>query len=240
MKKRWLLTLIPGTFIAYKKLQASKENRSLGSKVVEDIAEKVIHLPDYIEKESYQKALSDSKQAFVLPEYAKYMGFDYAAGYTNTLELLPSSGNPERTIFYAHGGAYWFNPMQPHYDTLKQFAENTNARIVMPIYPKAPYYKAIDVYEFMTENYKKLLHELQQDTSNLFMMGDSSGGGFIFAFMQLLRDEKMPLPVKAFLLSPWLDISHTNPDMRALQKDDTFLNIEILAFQGKEYAGILM
>ena len=237
MKKRWLLTLIPSTFLAYKKLQAKKESRSLRSKLVEDTVGTFIQFPDYTEEEHYQKALEDSKKEFELPESAKRKGFDYAEGYTNTLELLPSSGNPKRTIFYTHGGAYWFNPLAPHFDTLKQLAENTNARIVMPIYPKAPYYKAIDVYEFMTANYQTLLNELHDDTSNLFMMGDSAGGGFTLAFMQFLRDEKMPLPAKALLLSPWLDISHTNPDMPALQKNDALLNIEMLAFQGKEYAG---
>ena len=47
------------------------------------------------------------------------------------------------------------------------------------------------------------------------------------------------MPKQAFLISPWLDVTNSNPKMEDIQPNDTILNIEKLAFKGQKYAGEL-
>ena len=49
----------------------------------------------------------------------------------------------------------------------------------------------------------------------LTIMGDSAGGGMSLALAQKFREECLPQPSNIVLLSPWLDITMTNPDIYA-------------------------
>ena len=70
-------------------------------------------------------------------------------------------------------------------------------------------------------------------------MGDSAGGGLSIAFTQKLRDEKQPKPRQLILLSPWLDVTMSNPTMLDVDKHDKVLSIRGLQLAGKAYAGKL-
>lgn len=44
--------------------------------------------------------------------------------------------------------------------------------------------------------------------------GDSAGGGLCVALLLILRDEGIPLPAGASLISPWVDLTHSFPSIR--------------------------
>jgi acetyl esterase/lipase len=54
--------------------------------------------------------------------------------------------------------------------------------------------------------------------------GDSAGGGLVLATLMRLREEGMPLPHKAFLISPYADLSASNPSMKMNQHKDLWLS----------------
>lgn len=83
--------------------------------------------------------------------------------------------------------------------------------------------------------YQEVLATTQAD--NVIIMGDSSGGGFALALAQKIRDENMPQPGFILLLSPWLDMTLTNPQISELEAADPFLEKQSLRRAGKLYAG---
>lgn len=85
------------------------------------------------------------------------------------------------------------------------------------------------------EVYSNLL--TQHKASDISFMGDSAGGGLCLAFAQQLRDEQKPQPQHIILLSPWLDVTMSHPNLVEVDKKDKMLGIEGLQLSGRLYAG---
>lgn len=83
--------------------------------------------------------------------------------------------------------------------------------------------------------YQDLL--LKTRPEDLILMGDSAGGGFALALAQKMSDEQVSQPKHIILLSPWLDISLTNPAIKEIEPSDSFLGVEGLQLAGKAFAG---
>jgi acetyl esterase/lipase len=70
-------------------------------------------------------------------------------------------------------------------------------------------------------------------------MGDSAGGGFILAFAEYLKTLGLPQPRNIIMLSPWLDITMSNPLIEKYEHLDTALSAEGLRVNGLAWAGAL-
>ncbi|MDD3716757.1 MAG: alpha/beta hydrolase [Candidatus Marinimicrobia bacterium] len=138
-------------------------------------------------------------------------------------------------ILYLHGGAYVVNFTLPHWLYMAALAEHLHAVVIAPDYPLAPEQHANDVFAMMLPLYEKIIRECGKE--NLTIMGDSAGGGMSLALAQQLRDRALPQPAHIMLLSPWLDITMSNPKITQVDKDDPILNIKGLIESGKQYAG---
>ena len=68
-------------------------------------------------------------------------------------------------------------------------------------------------------------------------MGDSAGGGLAFGFAQQLKIEGRNQPDQLILFSPWLDVTMTNPDIKAIEKEDKILSVEGLREAARKYSG---
>lgn len=140
-------------------------------------------------------------------------------------------------ILYLHGGAYVVNFTMPHWLYMATLAEHLHAMIIAPDYPLAPEYHASDVFAMMLPLYEKIIRDCGKE--NLSIMGDSAGGGMALALAQQIRDRALPQPEHIMLLSPWLDVTMSNPKITQVNKDDPILNIQGLIESGKQYAGEL-
>ncbi len=67
-------------------------------------------------------------------------------------------------------------------------------------------------------------------------MGDSAGGGLALAFVMKQQNESAALPAQIILLSPWLDVTMTNPEIEVIQKNDVTLKADQLILAGKAWA----
>ncbi|KAI9759558.1 MAG: hypothetical protein M4579_002224 [Chaenotheca gracillima] len=52
-----------------------------------------------------------------------------------------------------------------------------------------------------------------QDPSTIILSGDSAGGGMVVSMLVTLRDQGIPLPAGAILISPWVDLTHSFPSV---------------------------
>jgi acetyl esterase/lipase len=47
--------------------------------------------------------------------------------------------------------------------------------------------------------------------SQIILNGDSAGGGIVLALLQVIRDQGLPMPAGAIVVSPWGDLTHSFP-----------------------------
>ena len=122
-----------------------------------------------------------------------------------------------------------------HWGFLAELVIRTNCAIIAPDYPLAPAYTYKESFDMVSALYKLLFSTISPD--ELILMGDSSGGGFALSLAQKMRNEQVSQPKQIILLSPWLDITLTNPDIKIIDHSDPFLGKESLQKAGKLYAG---
>ena len=154
----------------------------------------------------------------------------------NVFTLKPKNrSKTNREILYLHGGAYVQNFNIFHWKFLADLVVATNSTITAPDYPLAPAQTYKESFEMVMALYRQVL--VKTTTQNLIIMGDSSGGGFALALAQKLREEAISQPSQLILLSPWLDITLSNPEINDIDPYDPFLERESLQQAGYLYAG---
>ena len=87
--------------------------------------------------------------------------------------------------------------------------------------------------EKITELYKSLIDL----NTNLILMGDSAGGGFILSFSQYIKTINLTQPDHIITFSPWVDISMSNSPYN--DENDPILGEIGLREIGKSWAGNL-
>lgn len=138
-------------------------------------------------------------------------------------------------LLYFHGGAYVQNFTLFHWEFLTELVKETGCTIIAPDYPLAPGHTYKEAFSMGEILYKQL--SSVKDPREFILIGDSSGGGFALALAQKMRNEQMVLPGRIILLSPWLDITLTNPDITTTGGGHPFLGIAGLRKVGALYAG---
>ncbi|MBR1395859.1 MAG: alpha/beta hydrolase, partial [Prevotella sp.] len=124
--------------------------------------------------------------------------------------------NADCLVIYLHGGAYCFGILDSHIVFCDKLAKRMNAKVFMPLYPILLKSTCLDAFHFLQEVYAEALREGKR----VILMGDSSGGGLALAFAESLRDSGVPMPEGLVLLSPWIDVTMTNPAIPSLEESD--------------------
>lgn len=138
-------------------------------------------------------------------------------------------------ILYFHGGSYMAEASKQHWEFIEKIVNDTRATVILPDYPLAPKYTYKDVFKMIVPFYKEVIEKV--DANHLILIGDSAGGGLGLALEEKIGEENLPMPAKTILISPWLDVRLTNPEINEVQKVDKELNKETLKLAGIAYAG---
>lgn len=142
----------------------------------------------------------------------------------------------QKIIFYLHGSAYVNPPTPFHFAAVDTIAQEAGAKVVFPLYPKAPRYTFREAYPHVLSLYKQML----QSTSapkNVTIMGDSSGGAIALGLAQLLKQGQLEQPKDIILLSPWLDAATDNPAIAKYDERDPMIGAWGLQQIGLLWAG---
>ncbi|WP_366296616.1 alpha/beta hydrolase [Paenibacillus sp. AN1007] len=153
----------------------------------------------------------------------------------DTYVLKSDSQSDHRIVLYLPGGGYVEQPLTWHWHFLNQLRKQLHCTVYVPVYPKAPDYQYMDAIESVLMVYQHLLKIAKPE--NIVIMGDSAGGGLSLAFAQYLLEQGLPQPKDIILLSPWLDITLSNPAVLAMIDKEPMLNWDMLVEAGKRYAG---
>ncbi|MGL4608631.1 MAG: alpha/beta hydrolase fold domain-containing protein [Trueperaceae bacterium] len=240
--KKWLFLsfiiglLVVGGFTAY---VVGIEGRSIQSKLLE----LYLHArgkKHFTDPETFQAFVERQSQAnrvsYTLPQdvgFRSSVSEDIFHGM-QVFTLSPPQRS-ETFILYFHGGSYISQPFASHWQFLDDIAVSRGATIIVPLYPKTPYYQFRDAYERLHAFYDELNKTI--DPQTMTFMGESAGGGLSLGFLLDLAVQGKPQPAQTILLSPWLDVTLNHPDVERLERLDPILGIYASREFGKMWAG---
>lgn len=138
-------------------------------------------------------------------------------------------------VLFLHGGAYVNGLIGKYWRFLAGLVDELHCTFVVPEYPLAPRHHADEVHALVLTLYREL--GAAGHGHGLVVMGASSGGGIALALAQQLRAHGIPEPARLILVSPWLDVSMTNPALVAADRRDPLLDLDGLRDAGRMYAG---
>lgn len=145
-----------------------------------------------------------------------------------------SPQTPCMRILYFHGGAYYNDFAPAHWKLIGRLVQNLEAEVVAPDYPLTPVFGYKDVFSMVTQVYRDCLEDIPGD--HLVLAGDSAGGGIALALTQWALEHGLPKPDRLALLSPWLDITMSDPSIEELNPVDPFLEPDSGRLIGQWYS----
>ncbi len=140
------------------------------------------------------------------------------------------SGNG--VLVYLHGGAYYFGPVKEHWEYIARICNQTGMAGVMVDYgiaPQHPFPKGMD--EII-----ELVCALDLPP-NWFFIGDSSGAAMAVSAIFKLKEIGGPLPKGLILMSPWIDATLQNPDIKLNEHEDPMMSVKRLSNAARVYVG---
>jgi triacylglycerol lipase len=183
-------------------------------------------------------------------QIAPAMAFDHPPSFTVSglnVERADFAGQPVyamhsdtpsgKYVVALHGGAYVVQPTINHWFAYATIARRTDATVIVPIYPLAstPLGRAQTVIPDMADLVSAQI--ARHGADNVSLYGDSAGGAMALAVAQLLVSGNEPTPGHMVLISPWLDVTMSNPVIASI--DDPVLRTASLRKAGRQWAGDL-
>ncbi len=153
----------------------------------------------------------------------------------NVFTLSPLIGSSDAHILYLHGGCYSATFIKEHWQFMGYLMDQCRCAITAPDYPLLPSATYRDTFAMVEQVYRDMTATVVPD--KITFMGDSAGGGLALALAQKLALEHAPQPHQLILLSPWLDISMTNPDIWKVADRDPLVSAEACLILARQYAG---
>lgn len=140
---------------------------------------------------------------------------------------IPERCEGDRIVLYVHGGGYATGDVNLYRPLCSNLARACRARVLSVDYRLAPEHPFPAALEDTLSAYRTLVSE-GTDVKNLVMAGDSAGGGLTIGTLVALRDAGDRLPALGICLSPWFDMTLSNPAIDALSDVDPMVDRRML------------
>jgi monoterpene epsilon-lactone hydrolase len=148
----------------------------------------------------------------------------------------PNNSKTNELVIYVHGGGYAIGSFQSHKAMVSHFANGLERTILFVEYslaPEKPYPNGlndvVNIYQWATEKFVN--HQL-------YLMGDSAGGGLVIACVNEIDQQKLKSPKAIALISPWYNLETNNPSSESRQHLDQILNKEMVQNFAYAYTGV--
>lgn len=215
----------------------TRQNPSVQSRIIEKGMALVRHHKTHEAEAATLEDMALKEENYEIPNFIQEK---YGITQTSYIDmpvyyLATKNKMPLKHVLYLHGGAYIHQPNLLHWRFVHELTEEMPLSVTIPLYPKAPYHTYVQSYAKVLLLYRKLLNEVGAD--NIILMGDSAGGGFALGLAQYLLEKDLPQPAQIILMSPWLDITLTHPEIEKYADLDPMLSADALRVDGQCYAG---
>ncbi|CAM5694645.1 Esterase OS=Streptomyces canus OX=58343 GN=AQI96_37580 PE=4 SV=1 [Streptomyces canus] len=148
--------------------------------------------------------------------------------------VLPRGKAATRGAVYLHGGAYTSEITKQHWALIGALADE-GVQCEVPLYGLAPQHTYREAYPLVIEVYRQLLERLP--AAAVTLAGDSAGAGLALGVAQELPTAGLPQPRRIDLISPWLDLTLSQPAVQAVAPRDPWLSPAGLVEMGRAWAG---
>ena len=145
-----------------------------------------------------------------------------------------AGANPERTIFYLHGGAYAIGTAASSVGLASDLARRAGTRLVTVDYRLAPEHPQPAAIQDAVAAYRGLL-DSGASASTIAVAGESAGAGLAAALLVALIHAGLPQPTSAVLMSPWADLTLSGDSINSKAALDPALTPEGLARRAADY-----
>ena len=122
------------------------------------------------------------------------------------IDVDVADSDPERVIFYLHGGAYAIGTAASSFALASDLARRAGTRLVTIDYRLAPEHPHPAALEDAVGAYQGLL-DTGVSPSAIAVAGESAGAGLAVALLVALKHPRLPQPSAAVLMSPWADLT---------------------------------
>lgn len=139
----------------------------------------------------------------------------------------------DNVIIYIHGGSFIEHANKYQLEFAKSIAEKTNSTLILPLYELLPTGSCEKLLVLIHNLYREVMHN---NPKKIHLLGDSAGGGTILSYSMILRDKGIRNVDNVIMVSPWIDLSMTNPALKEDEKKDTMNGLEGTKYAGKLWA----
>jgi monoterpene epsilon-lactone hydrolase len=157
-----------------------------------------------------------------------------ALGGVPTAEITVDGIEPRHVVLYFHGGVYVMSDAFLAAGLASQVGRRTDARVISVDYRLAPEYPYPAAVDDALAAYKALL-QTGTAPSDIVIAGESAGGGLVLATLVNARDQGLPLPAAAFVMSPYVDLTLAGTSMKTRREVDPLLSQELLQARVSDY-----
>ncbi len=208
----------------------------MASQQLQAILQAIRSRPDMNGASVEQRRAAMEAVTLLFPVPADVKGEPVNAGGVPGEWIAAPGADPERVIYYLHGGAYIIGSINTHREMISRLSRAAGARALAIDYRLAPENPFPAAVEDATTAYRWLL-STGVDPARTVIAGDSAGGALTVATLVALRDAGEPLPAAAVCLSPWVDMEGLGESMTTNAELDPTIQREDLLEGAKAYLG---
>jgi len=153
---------------------------------------------------------------------------------SDVAETSGPEGQHRKILLYLHGGGYVVCSPATHRLMVARICREADLDALVIDYRLAPEHPFPAAVEDAEAAYRWLLASGYAG-SDIVVAGDSAGGGLTLSLLLRLREEGLPMPAGAALLSPWTDLALTGMTMLTNARTDPMLRLDSAALAVRHY-----
>lgn len=192
---------------------------------------KPLPLPDM--DANHLRARMEARGIAILP---KNFSFEEVTSPVQGEWQRPAVVKPGRTILYFHGGGYFFGSPRLMRPISCRLADLAEAPVFSLDYRLGPENKCPAATEDAIAAFRWLVNQ-GIPPNEIYVSGDSAGGGLALAMMQALQESGAALPGGAVLFSPWTDLAARGASIDENDEKCAMFTADTIRRGGVHYAG---
>jgi acetyl esterase/lipase len=180
--------------------------------------------PDAATPDEWRASFVTAYADFKVPEQVRRQSV-HANGVD--AEWFRVGGHPNLALLFFHGGGYLLGSSRSHQALIGELAVEAGVDTLAVNYRLAPENPFPAAVEDAVASYRYLLDEGYRPL-HIAVAGDSAGGGLAAALLLALKEQGLPQPACAVLISGWYDLSMGLPSIRGRANLDPIVKPEDL------------
>ena len=194
-------------------------------------AQPIVNRIPLMNQRSYQTTFITLKPLPSDVIYDEIEDFSYKAEW-----VIPPEEDPEKVIFYTHGGGYGMGDLISSRALIAPIAKKTGIRVFSFEYRLAPEHPFPAAFDDAKEAYEYVLGQ-GYSPGNIIAFGESAGGGLAVSNILRLIAEGKEAPQCLVTISPWSDLTATGQTYFLNEDKDPLLRGKYLKRLADSYVG---